>query len=95
MSTRLVYQRRASFGPLHLNFSRSGMGWSVGTKGARWSVSSKGQHYSSVSVPFVPGARWVTYSHTDGRAQSRGFHFNWLNWVIWLVLCLVFWRACS
>ena len=90
MSTHLRYQRRFSAGPVHFNVSRSGLGASVGVKGMRWGISSTGQHYSSIGVPFLPGARWVSYSHTDH--QSRGLHFHWL---IWLVLCFVLWRACS
>ena len=40
------YLRRAfGFGPLRLNLSKSGVGFSVGVKGARIGVSPRGQAY--------------------------------------------------
>src|SRR5206468_11033295 len=42
------YLRRAfGFGPLRLNLSKSGVGFSVGVKGARIGVSPRGQAYVS------------------------------------------------
>jgi hypothetical protein len=46
------------FGPLRLNLSKSGLGASVGTKGARLGLSSKGKLYTHLG-------RWGLYHRQD------------------------------
>lgn len=43
--------RSINFGPIRINFSKSGIGWSVGGKGFRVGVDSKGKKYNNVSIP--------------------------------------------
>lgn len=90
----LRFQRRVSLGGLHLNFSGSGLGLSVGTRGARFGVSSGGHAYSSVGLPGT-GLSWRAYSH-DGH-RSQGPHAEWLSHLVgWLiVLCLLRWLVWS
>jgi hypothetical protein len=47
----LRFQRRVNFGPFRLNFSRSGVGMSVGVPGFRVGVRPNGRKYSRVSLP--------------------------------------------
>lgn len=45
------FRRSASFGPFRLNFSKSGVGWSVGGGGFRTGKSATGRKYSTFGIP--------------------------------------------
>lgn len=46
------YLRRSkSLGPFRLNLSKSGVGWSLGTRGLRIGRSAKGRTSTNVSIP--------------------------------------------
>jgi hypothetical protein len=45
------YRKSASFGPFRVNLSRSGVGYSVGTRGFRTGVSARGRRYTTFSLP--------------------------------------------
>jgi hypothetical protein len=84
----LRYQKRLSLGPLHLNVSKSGIGYSVGMRGARFGVSSTGHPYTSIGLPGT-GVSWRDYEGDNHR--SAGLHFGWWLLVIGLVLWLLSW----
>ena len=44
-------RRSVNFGPLRINLSKSGLGYSVGTRGLRIGRDAKGRTYSSTSIP--------------------------------------------
>jgi hypothetical protein len=44
-------RRSVRFGPLRVNFSKAGIGYSVGVRGARIGKDAKGRLYSQVSIP--------------------------------------------
>lgn len=44
-------RRSVNFGPLRVNLSKSGVGFSVGGPGFRTGVRSNGRRYSRVSIP--------------------------------------------
>jgi len=48
-----------NFGPLRINLSRKGVGYSLGVRGFRVGRSAKGQDYSQTSIPgtgiYLPG----------------------------------------
>jgi hypothetical protein len=81
---------RKSFklGPLRLNLSKSGLGASVGTRGARLGLSSKGKLYTHLG-------RWGLYHRQDlGSVKeppglvSKGIGF-WILIALGIVLALV------
>lgn len=81
------FQRRVSFGLLHLNFSGLGMGLSVGARGARWGISSTGHAYSSVGIPGT-GLSWRKYEHEGHRSEVP--HADWLSHVVsWVIVALL------
>ncbi len=82
----LRFQRRVSFGGFHLNFSGSGLGLSVGSRGARWGISSTGRAYTSVGIP-GSGISWRVY-----QGHSRGPHATWISTVVGWVLLILFLR---
>jgi hypothetical protein len=44
-------RRSINFGPVRINFSKSGVGYSVGTRGLRVVKDAAGRTYSSLSIP--------------------------------------------
>jgi hypothetical protein len=81
---------RKSFtiGPLRLNLSRSGLGASVGTKGARLGLNAKGRLYTHLG-------RWGLYHRQDlGSVKeqpgpaSKGIGF-WILIVLGILLALI------
>jgi hypothetical protein len=45
------FRRRINFGAFRLNLSRSGVGYSVGTRGLRIGKDAQGRTYSAISIP--------------------------------------------
>jgi len=59
----LRFQRRVAILPgVRLNLSGSGIGVSVGTRGAHIGVTARGQRYASVGLPGT-GVSWREYEH--------------------------------
>jgi hypothetical protein len=46
-----AFRRGLNFGPLRINLSKSGVGYSVGTRGFRIGQDSRGRRYQAVSIP--------------------------------------------
>ena len=47
----LRFRKSINIGPLRINISKSGIGFSLGVKGFRVSRSAKGKHTATVSLP--------------------------------------------
>jgi Protein of unknown function (DUF4236) len=45
------FRRGARFGPFRLNFSKSGVGYSVGARGFRIGKDARGRSYTATSIP--------------------------------------------
>ena len=45
------YRKSVRLGPFRIHASKSGVGWSVGTKGVRTTVTPSGRRYTTFSVP--------------------------------------------
>jgi hypothetical protein len=45
------YRKSVSLGPFRVNVSKSGLGYSLGTRGFRTGVSARGRRYSTFSIP--------------------------------------------
>lgn len=58
------WRKAIGAGPLRLNLSRSGVGWSWGIPGLRYGVTPHGRRYVSVGFPGL-GLYWMKY--LDGR----------------------------
>ena len=91
----LRFQRRVKLLPgLHLNLSLSGVGVSVGGRGAHFGVTASGQRYTSVGLPGTglskreyhkPVARW---SRCDRCAPGHVHFPAWLTLVIVFVIVI-------
>jgi hypothetical protein len=63
----LRFQRRVRIFPgLRLNLSRSGVGVSIGSRGAHVGITARGQHYASVGLPGT-GVSWREYERKPAR----------------------------
>ena len=45
------FRKSVNLGPFRVNFSRSGIGYSVGGKGFRTGVDSRGRRYTTFGIP--------------------------------------------
>lgn len=45
------FRKSVSFGPLRVNLSKSGVGWSVGGRGFRTGQRADGKRYTSLGLP--------------------------------------------
>ena len=65
----LRFQRRIRILPgVHLNLSKSGMGVSVGGRGAHFGIDARGRRYTSVGLPGT-GVSWREYQRTPAARQ--------------------------
>lgn len=55
------FRKSVSFGPLRLNASKSGLGWSVGVPGARYTKMANGRTRKTACIPGT-GLSWVEES---------------------------------
>ncbi len=62
------FRRSMNVGPLRINLSRSGVGYSVGGRGFRTGVRAGGRRYSSLSIP----GTGIRYQTGDGRSTGSG-----------------------
>jgi len=61
------FRRSISFGPFRINFSKSGIGASVGVRGFRTGVSSTGRRTTRVSIP----GTGVGYQYNHPKEQGE------------------------
>ena len=67
----LRFQRRVKILPgVRLNLSRSGVGLSVGGRGAHVGITARGQRYTSVGLPGT-GVSWREYQKPAQRPAPR------------------------
>lgn len=65
------FRKSASFGPLRINFSKSGVGYSVGGKGFRVTKKATGGYRATASVP---GTGFSYVKETGGKAKRASEH---------------------
>jgi hypothetical protein len=63
-----TYRKSVSFGPLRLNMSRSGLGYSLGAGGFRTGTRANGRRYTSVNLP----GTGLTYRTSSRQSQGVG-----------------------
>ena len=61
------FRRSIRFGPFRINFSKSGIGASVGVRGFRTGVSSTGRRTTRVSIP----GTGIGYQYNHPREQGE------------------------
>ena len=65
----LRFHKTIKLGPININLSKSGVGFSVGTKGARVGRTAKGNIRTSVGIPGT-GISYVTEKSTKRKNNS-------------------------
>jgi hypothetical protein len=66
------FRRSINLGPLRINFSKSGISWSIGWGGLRTGRNVSGKHYSSVSIPGT-GIRYQTTHGGKSPAKKKTY----------------------
>jgi hypothetical protein len=89
----LRFQRRAKLLPgVHLNLSLSGVGVSVGGRGAHIGVTARGQRYTSVGLPGT-GVSWREYQKQAARPTRCDLcapgHLHFPAWLALLILLAI------
>jgi len=64
------FRRSLKLGPLKLNFSKSGVGYSVGVRGFRVGKDAKGRSYTAASIPGT-GIYNRTYASGSGASSDE------------------------
>jgi len=65
----LRFQRRIKLFPgVRINLSKSGVGLSVGGRGAHIGITARGQRYTSIGLPGT-GVSWREYQHKPAARQ--------------------------
>ena len=67
----LRFRKSINIGPLRINFSKSGIGFSLGGKGFRVSRSAKGKNTATVSLPGT-GLSYVQDLDKDSLEEAVG-----------------------
>lgn len=67
----LRFRKSINIGPLRINFSKSGIGFSLGVKGFRVSRSAKGKNTATVSLPGT-GLSYVQDLDKDNLEEAVG-----------------------
>jgi hypothetical protein len=93
----LRFQRRIRMLPgVHLNLSGSGLGVSIGGRGAHVGISARGRRYTSVGIPRT-GLSWREQQHNPAARQCEicgPGHAHVSAWlVVLLVLLAAFWAV--
>jgi len=89
----LRFQRRVKLLPgVHLNLSMSGVGVSVGGRGAHIGVTARGQRYTSVGLPST-GISWREYQKPVARQPRCDLcapgHLHFPGWLAFLILLVI------
>ena len=72
----LRFRKSVNFGPLRINFSKSGVGYSVGGKGFRITKTAKGTIRKTTSIPgtgisYVEETSLKSNKHTTNKESNR------------------------
>lgn len=76
----LRYRKSVNIGPLRLNASKSGWGWSVGIPGVRYTKMANGRSRMTHSIPGT-GISWVEESKKEPVEEEK---FSWLDFLLGL-----------
>jgi hypothetical protein len=94
------FRRSKSFGLFRLNFSKSGVGVSVGVPGTRVGVNSKGKRYLRGGIPgtglyYQSSLPDVQHGHSGGVPQSTMSVSPLVILIVMFVVCLMIYAMSS
>jgi hypothetical protein len=88
------FRKSVNLGPLRINLSKSGVGYSVGTRGFRVGQDARGRRYQAVSIPktgiyrrdYQPKTPAPVPSSSTVPPTLKGGHSAWPIYIIAAVL---------
>lgn len=72
------FRKSKNFGPFRVNVSKSGIGWSVGTKGARFTKRADGKKQTTLSIPGT-GISYVDVHGGNNQSSGTNNDNNFIN----------------
>lgn len=81
----LSIRKQIKMGPVNVNLSKSGIGWSIGGKGFRRTYAASGKVKNTVSIP----GTGVSYSTTGGKKPKKKKTWLWVLLAVALLLILL------
>lgn len=69
------FRKSIKVGNARINLSKSGIGWSVGTKGLRYTKTANGRNRTTVSIPGT-GVSYVSESSSKRKRNEPGKYAN-------------------
>lgn len=64
------FRKSKNFGPVRINLSKSGVGWSLGTKGARYTHRADGKKQTTLSIP----GTGISYVDVKGNSKKKSLN---------------------
>jgi hypothetical protein len=88
------FRRSVNLGPFRINLSKSGVGYSVGTRGFRVGQDAQGRRYQAVSIPktgiYRRDYQLKTRSPAPGnQTTSSAAHGGGVAWPIYIVAAVL------
>lgn len=88
------FRRSVNLGPLRINLSKSGVGYSIGTRGFRVGQDSRGRRYQAVSIPktgiyrrdYQPKTPTPVPSNSATSPAHQGGRLGWPIYIVAAVL---------
>lgn len=95
------FRKSVNIGPLRINASKSGLGWSVGVPGARYTKMANGRERVTASIPGT-GISWIEESkkrpepikyepEEEKKDNLKGWPLFWH--IVWEIIKVLFWTA--
>ena len=65
-----IFRKSFTIGPLRINFSKHGIGWSFGVPGYRRTTSATGKKRTTYSIPGT-GMSWVKHESPKSKSEKK------------------------
>lgn len=89
------FRKSIKIGPVRVNFSKKGVGYSVGTKGYRVTKRTDGKIQETYNIPGT-GISYVNTKQVKNQKKSKKLfadkdgNFSWAQFIAWIILTCIF-----
>lgn len=90
----LRFRKSKSFGPLKINVSKSGVGYSVGGKGFRVTKRADGKTQTTASIP-GSGISYTSVSGEEHKNMAKNKSSKKAGCLVWIIVLIAVMMSCS
>lgn len=90
----LRFRKSKSFGPLKINVSKSGVGYSVGGKGFRVTKRADGKTQTTASIP-GSGISYTSVSGEENKKMAKNKSSKNAGCLVWIIVLIAVMMSCS